>query len=307
MTKPWATHCSLLTIAIALTIWTSIKPCYGQTEAKSTQKAPSQQKQQHSDKAEVHSSLSQYNLGPYKTDIRRRVVRCYYPPKCSAPGISKVTVHISNTGAILSSKLTKSSNCPLYDRSALDAVERVGYFRPLPDGLMYLNAEINFDYNLFQSTSAVKLLDVASKDSASIPKTVSANFLTASRKIPQLTAALRATDFDGAQMNVAGLGYDDIDMLVRLIFKQVEIAAESDHANNAQVIDEIIHKTGYFSQDELVSISELTAPIIVTLNSDKRPSIKTDKNFLNKLANLFEKLDELTKRIEMPKGKKRAF
>ncbi|MBK7836782.1 MAG: TonB family protein [Candidatus Obscuribacter sp.] len=307
MTKPWAALCSLLPVAIAMTVGTAMPPCSGQTETKSTTKAPSQQKQQRSDKTEAPSSLSKYDLGPYKNDLRRRVMRNYYPPKCSSPGTAKVTVHISNTGAILSSKLTTSSSCPLYDRCALDAIERVGLFRPLPDGLAAISAEITFDYQLLLNGKAIKLTDVIATKSASIPKTVSANFLTASRTIPQLTAALRAADFDGAQMNVAGLGNEGTDMVVRLIFKQVEMAAESNGKDAGQNIDDIIYKTAYLAHSETTEISKLTAPIIATLNSDERRSIKTDKVFLSRLATLFDKLDELTKRVEIPRGPSRSY
>lgn len=307
MTKPRAALCSILTIAIVMTVGPTMPPCYGQKDAKSSAKALSEQKHQRLNKTEEPSSLSKYDLGPYKSDLRRRVMRCYYPPKCSSPGTSKVTVHIANTGAILSSKLTTSSNCPLYDRAALDAIERVGYFHPLPEGLSSIDAEINFNYSLLRSVAAIKFTDLITTKSASIPKTHSASFLTASRTIPQVTAALRAADFEGAQMNVAGLRNDGTDMVVRLIFKQVEVEAGDSTRHSEESIDEIIYRTAYFSKEETATLSKLTAPLIKALNSNSSKSIEANKQFLNQLADLFDKLDELTKCVEIPRGSSRSF
>jgi hypothetical protein len=97
------------------------------------------------------------------------------------------------------------------------------------------------------------------------------------------------------------------DMVVRLIFKQVEMAAESDGKDAGQNIDDIIYKTAYLAHSETTEISKLTAPINATLNSDERRSIKSDKVFLSRLATLFDKLDELTKRVEIPRGPSRSY
>jgi TonB family protein len=231
------------------------------------------------------------SLEQYKISMQKRIGRCYFPPKCSAPGTSKVTITVAKTGAILASKLSKSSGCPLYDRSALDAIERVGSLSPLPEGMSQFSAELSFDYKLFSPGSAVTIKKSTSVREDDIPKTHSAEFLTAPRTIQQVCGALRANDFAAAQMNIAGLRTDGTDMLVRLIFKQVEIAGDGGHAQN---IDDIIYKVAYFSADETSAIQRLTAPLITTLESKKTGAIKNDTVFLGQLADLFAKLEELT-------------
>lgn len=234
-------------------------------------------------------------LNDYKIEVARRIRRAYYPPKCQSPGSATLSVHINKTGAIHSIRMIISSGCPLYDRCALDAVERVGSFTPLPGDVTDVHAQITFDSGLFNRNSAVRFTGTTTDKSATIPKTQSAGYLTAARTVAQLTAALRAADFDRAQMDVAGLRNDGIDMVIKLIFKQVEMSTQSGLKHSTQNIDEIINKYALFSGAELDEIRTLTKPLTAKLASEESLSLKSDREFLSKLADLFDKLDQLTK------------
>lgn len=244
------------------------------------------------------SSLAQLKadgnlLEAYKVDLQRRVMRSYFPPKCMSPGLTQVAFSIEKNGGITCVKLKKSSGCPLYDRSALEAVERAVPYKPLPDDRANLNVAVNFDMGrIWSKKSVVTILDGPLKKSDSTPNTKSADMLTQKRTVKNLCQALRDGDFARAQMDISGIPQEGKDLLVRVLFRQIETYVETPGMKDSDSITIILDNTVYLKAESRDKLKEASKPVLEMLKTRKsNEELKTNKEFLTALADFFEKVE----------------
>lgn len=233
-------------------------------------------------------------LEAYIVDLQRRVMRSYFPPKCQSPGRTEVAFSIEKNGGITCVRLKKSSGCPLYDRSALEAVERAVPYKPLPDDRANLNVAVNFDMGrVWSKKSMVTILDGPLKKSDSTPNTKSADMLTQKRTVKNLCQALRDGDFARAQMDISGIPQEGKDLLVRVLFRQIENYVETPGMKDSESITIILDSTVYLKPDSLEKLKEASKPVLEMLKARKsNEELKTNKVFLTALADFFEKVEE---------------
>ncbi len=242
--------------------------------------------------AQVKAETS--SIEAYKTDLQKRVMRNYYPPKCQSPGLTEVAFSIEKNGGITCVRLKKSSGCPLYDRCALEAVERAAPYRALPEDRPNLNVAVNFDMGkIWDKKSVVTILNGPLKKSDSTPQTKSADFLTQKRTVKQLCQALRDGDFARAQMDISGIPQEGKELLVRVLFRQIETYVETPGMQDSDSITIILDNTVYLKSDSKAKLHEASKPVLEMLKARKsNTELKTNKEFLSKLADFFEKVDQ---------------
>lgn len=67
----------------------------------------------------------------YLTELRSRILRAWYPPKCDGSGTTTLRFKISSQGELSDLKLVKSSAVSSAEQAALRAVRNAAPFRPL--------------------------------------------------------------------------------------------------------------------------------------------------------------------------------
>lgn len=234
------------------------------------------------------------SLEAYRISIQRKVMRSYFPPKCQSPGSAHVAFSIEKNGGITCVRLKKSSGCPLYDRCALEAVERAAPYAALPEDRTNLNVAVDFDMGkIFAKKSLVTILDQQVKKSDSTPQTKSASFLTQKRTVKQLCQALREGDFARAQMDVSGLPQEGKELFIRVLFRQIENYVETPGMKDSDSISIIIDSTVFLKSESRAKLHEASKPVIQYLKDRKSNlELKSNTDFLNKLADFFEKVDQ---------------
>lgn len=92
------------------------------------------------------------NFGPYMASLQRKLKAAWRPPVGNRTKRIQVVFKVHRDGRISNRRITKSSGTPVADQAALDAVNRVKKFDPLPTGAP-ANVDIlfTFDYNVFRS------------------------------------------------------------------------------------------------------------------------------------------------------------
>lgn len=243
--------------------------------------------------AQVNSTNSVETIDNYKAYLQRRVMRNYFPPKCSSPGQTEVAFSIEKNGGITCVRLKKSSGCPLYDRAALEAVERAVPYKPLPEDRANLNVAVNFDLaKIWKNKSIVSILSAPLAKSDSTPKTKSADLLTQPRTVKNLCQALRDSDFARAQMDISGIPQEGKELLVRILFRQIENMLEAPDMKASDSITIVLDNTVYLKADSRAKLHEASKPVIALLKERKsNEELKTNKQFLSALADFFEAVD----------------
>lgn len=241
----------------------------------------------------AQSEAAGYSLQDYKTYLQRRVMRNYYPPKCSSPGPTEVAFSIERNGGVTCVRLKKSSGCPLYDRAALEAVERAVPYKPLPEERANLNVAVDFNFaKIWNKKSIVSILDAPLKKSDKTPETKSADFLTQKRTVKNLCQALRDGDFARAQMDVSGIPQEGKDLLVRILFRQIENYLFEPEMKDFDSITIVLDNTVYLKPVSRAKLHEASKPVIELLKVRKsNEELKTNRAFLSALADFFEAVE----------------
>ncbi|MCW5823105.1 MAG: TonB C-terminal domain-containing protein [Cyanobacteria bacterium TGS_CYA1] len=229
----------------------------------------------------------------YKSYLQTRVMRNYFPPKCSSPGPTEVAFSIERNGGVTCVRLKKSSGCPLYDMAALQAVERAVPYRSLPEDRANLNVAVNFDMGkIWKKKSVVSILNAPLAKIDTTPKTKSADLLTQPRTVKNLCQALRDADFARAQMDISGIPQEGKNLLVRILFRQIENMLEAPGMKDSDSITIVLDKTVYLKADSRAKLHEASKPVIEILKARKsNAELKTNQEFLSALANFFEAVD----------------
>ena len=94
-------------------------------------------------------ALAEVDLGPYISQVARRIRRNWSPPSDSRSRSMVVNIVIARSGALRSVSIARSSGLGLYDQQAMEAVRSSAPFPPLPpDAKMgSITIEFTFDYN----------------------------------------------------------------------------------------------------------------------------------------------------------------
>jgi len=239
------------------------------------------------------ADVSVETIEGYKAYLQNRVLRSYFPPKCSSPGPTEVAFSIEKNGGITCIRLKKTSGCPLYDRAALEAVERAVPYKPLPGERANLNVAVNFDLGkIWKKKSVVTVLDAPPKKIDTTPDTKSADFLTQKRTVKNLCQALRDNDFARAQMDISGMPQEGKDLLIRILFRQIENYLSAPGMKDSDSITIILDNTVYLKSDSRAKLHQASKPVIELLKARKsNEELKTNKEFLSALADFFEAVD----------------
>ncbi len=241
----------------------------------------------------AQSQVVGYSLQDYKAYLQMRVMRNYYPPKCSSPGPTEVAFSIERNGGVTCVRLKKTSGCPLYDRAALEAVERAVPYKTLPEERANLNVAVNFDLaKVWKKKNVVTILDAPPKKSDSTPETKSADFLTQKRSVKNLCQALRDGDFARAQMDISGIPQEGKDLLVRILFRQIENYLYTPEMKSSDSISIVLDQTVYLKPASRAKLHEASKPVIELLKVRKsNEELKTNRAFLSALADFFDAVE----------------
>lgn len=241
----------------------------------------------------AQSQTTGYSLQDYKLYLQRRVMRNYFPPKCSSPGPTEVAFSIERNGGVTCVRLKKTSGCPLYDRAALEAVERAVPYKPLPEERANLNVAVDFNFaKIWNKKSVVSILDAPLKKSDKTPETKSADYLTQKRTVKNLCQALRDGDFARAQMDISGIPQEGKDLLVRILFRQIENYLYEPEMKDSDSITIVLDNTVYLKPASRAKLHEASRPVLEILKMRKsNEELKTNSAFLSALADFFEAVE----------------
>ena len=139
-------------------------------------------------------------------------------------------------------------------------------YKPLPDDRANLNVAVNFDMGrIWSKKSVVTILDGPLKKSDSTPNTKSADMLTQKRTVKNLCQALRDGDFARAQMDISGIPQEGKDLLVRVLFRQIETYVETPGMKDSDSITIILDITVYLKAESLDELNEASKPVLEVL------------------------------------------
>ncbi len=97
------------------------------------------------------------DFGPYMKDLQRKIKQSWQPPRGNESKRVVVVFRVAHNGELEQIKVTKSSGEPTADDAAIQAIQRIFPFRPLPPEYTEENIDIEFtfDYNVFGDKNRV--------------------------------------------------------------------------------------------------------------------------------------------------------
>ena len=91
-------------------------------------------------------------MGPYMSELQRRIKKAWFPPKGNETKRVVVSFHVKKNGTLRGNdvKIERSSGVNIADEAAEDAVINAAPFPPLPAGAGdEIDIKFTFDYNVF--------------------------------------------------------------------------------------------------------------------------------------------------------------